>query len=73
MSNRSRSGRSFGEGARLETLARDLRRDLVVSAGFASRCPEALQSLGTYQLRGFRHPHEVFAPASDAPSTHHRA
>ena len=59
--------------ARLETLARDLRRDLVVSAGFASRCPEALQSLGTYQLRGFRHPHEVFAPASDAPSTHHRA
>jgi adenylate cyclase len=54
--------------ARLETLARDLGRDLVVSAGFATHCPEALELLGSYQLRGFRDPQEVFAPATCAPS-----
>jgi adenylate cyclase len=48
--------------ARLETLARDLGRDLVVSAGFASHNPETLGSLGTFRLRGFREPQEVFAP-----------
>jgi adenylate cyclase len=48
--------------ARLETLARDLGRDLVVSAGFASHNPEMLGSLGTFRLRGFREPQEVFAP-----------
>ena len=48
--------------ARLETLARDLGRDLVVSAAFAAHCPDAVASLGTFQLRGFRDPVEVFAP-----------
>jgi adenylate cyclase len=51
--------------ARLETLARDLGRDLVVSAAFAAHCPEAVASLGTFQLRGFRDPVEVFAPTGD--------
>jgi adenylate cyclase len=49
--------------ARLETLARDLGRQLVASAAFAQHCPGALISLGTFQLRGFREPQEVFAPA----------
>jgi adenylate cyclase len=40
--------------ARLESLARDLGRDLVLSAAFAS--------LGRFELRGFRDPVEVFAP-----------
>jgi adenylate cyclase len=53
--------------ARLETLARDLGRDLVVSARFAAHCPEALELLGTFQLRGFRDPQEVFAPGAIAP------
>jgi adenylate cyclase len=48
--------------ARLETLARDLGRDLVASAAFAGQCPEALTSLGSFELRGFREPQEVFAP-----------
>src|ERR671919_390008 len=51
--------------ARLETLARDLDRDLVVSVAFARHCPEALLSLGTFQLRGFQAPQEVFAPVRD--------
>ena len=51
--------------ARLETLARDLGRDLVVSATFATHCPEAVASLGTFQLRGFREAVEVFAPTGE--------
>ena len=54
--------------ARLETLARDLGRQLVASAAFAQHCPGALISLGTFQLRGFREPQEVFAPARDPTS-----
>ena len=52
--------------ARLETLARDLGRELVTSAAFAKHCPDALISLGSFPLRGFREPQEVFAPARDA-------
>jgi adenylate cyclase len=48
--------------ARLETLARDLGRDLLVSARFAAHGPETLVSLGTFRLRGFREMQEVFAP-----------
>jgi adenylate cyclase len=48
--------------ARLENLARDLGRALVASAAFARHCPEALHSLGTFLLRGFQAPQEVFAP-----------
>jgi adenylate cyclase len=56
--------------ARLENLARDLGRDLVVSARFAAHSPEALESLGTFQLRGFREPQEVFAPTLRGPAIH---
>jgi adenylate cyclase len=48
--------------ARLETLARDLGRDLVLSAAFAAHCPGGLASLGRFELRGFRDPVEVYAP-----------
>jgi adenylate cyclase len=49
--------------ARLESLARDLGRELVASAAFARHCPDAPTSLGSFHLRGFREPQEVFAPA----------
>jgi adenylate cyclase len=48
--------------ARLETLARDLGRGLVVSAAVAGHCPHGLASLGRFELRGFPEPQEVFAP-----------
>jgi adenylate cyclase len=48
--------------ARLETVARDLGRDLVTSAEFAARCPGSLSPLGNFSLRGFREPQQVFAP-----------
>jgi adenylate cyclase len=51
--------------ARLETLARDLGRDLLVSAAVASHCPQGLVLLGRFELRGFPEPQEVFAPADD--------
>jgi adenylate cyclase len=48
--------------ARLETLARDLGRDLVVSARFAAHCPSPLSSIGSFPVRGFREPEEIFVP-----------
>jgi adenylate cyclase len=54
--------------ARLETLARDLGRELVASAAFARHCPDALISLGSFRLRGFHDPQEVFALADDRSS-----
>ena len=49
--------------ARLEALARDLGRDVLVSSSFAAQLPESLTSLGHFELRGFREALEVFAPA----------
>ena len=49
--------------ARLETLARDLGRELVISAAVADPCPQGLVGLGRFELRGVREPQEVFAPA----------
>jgi adenylate cyclase len=51
--------------ARLETLARDLGRELLVSATFAAHSPQMLVSLGSFELRGIGAPHEVFAPPDD--------
>jgi class 3 adenylate cyclase len=48
--------------ARLETLARDLGRELLLSAAFARHCPDQLAAIGSYPLRGFRTPQEVFVP-----------
>jgi hypothetical protein len=38
----------------------------VTSAAFARHSPEPLHSLGTFRLRGFQTPEEVFAPADDS-------
>ena len=51
--------------ARLETLTRDLGRDLVTSSAFARHCSGSLTSLGSFHLRGFREPQEVFALLDD--------
>jgi adenylate cyclase len=56
-------GPAVNLAARLETLARDLGRELLVSAAVAGHCPEGLVALGRFELRGFREPQEVFAPA----------
>jgi adenylate cyclase len=48
--------------ARLETLARDLGRELVVSARFAACCPSPLAPIGSFSVRGFLEPVELFAP-----------
>jgi adenylate cyclase len=48
--------------ARLETLARDLGRDLVVSARFAAHCSSPLASVGSFPIRGFRELQQVFIP-----------
>ena len=53
--------------ARLETLARDLGRDFLASVAVARHCPEALESIGSFQLRGFRAPQEVFIPSGEPP------
>ena len=61
-------GPAVNLAARLENLTRDLSRDLVVSARFAGHCADALESLGTFELRGFREPQEVFAPTFPGPT-----
>lgn len=58
-------GPAVNLAARLETLARDLGRELLVSAAVAAHCPDGLASLGRFALRGFSTPIEVFAPADD--------
>jgi adenylate cyclase len=50
--------------ARLETLARDLDCEIVLSSSFAAHCERAVRSLGRFELRGIREPQEVFAPAA---------
>lgn len=55
-------GPAVNRTARLENLARDLGRDVVLSADFARHCPDRTYSLGRYELRGIDGSHEVFAP-----------
>ena len=50
--------------ARLETLARDLGRELVLSAAFAAASREPARPLGRFELRGIVEPQEVFAPTA---------
>jgi adenylate cyclase len=53
--------------SRLETLAKTLDRDLVVSGAFAAAaCDPSLVSLGVHRLRGLSEAVEVFAPAPEA-------
>ena len=49
--------------ARLQGLSRDLGREVVVSSVVAACLPDAVTSLGRFELRGFGQPQEVFAPA----------
>ena len=46
--------------ARLEKLAGELGRDVVVSAEFASLCADPLEPLGRHELRGFAGGEEVY-------------
>jgi adenylate cyclase len=55
-------GPAVNLSARLETLARDLGREVVLSSAVAACLPDAVTSLGRFELRGFREPQEVFAP-----------
>lgn len=51
--------------ARLETVAADLGRNIVVSAVFADLDGGAFEDLGMYDLKGFVEPQAVFAPVGD--------
>jgi adenylate cyclase len=46
--------------ARLEKVAGEIGRDVVVSAEFARHCPEGLQHLGEFELRGFQSSQTVY-------------
>lgn len=55
-------GPTVNEVARLESLTKDLRRPVLVSADFARCLPLAWDPLGTHSLKGVDGPREVFAP-----------
>ena len=58
-------GTAVNLAARLETVAGELGRDMVVSADFAAAEGGAYLSLGHFALKGFAAEQEVFAPAAD--------
>ncbi|MBI1244550.1 MAG: adenylate/guanylate cyclase domain-containing protein [Alphaproteobacteria bacterium] len=53
-------GPSVNVVTRLESLAKSLDRELIVSAAFAEICPEPLVSLGRHALKGVAEPVEAF-------------
>jgi adenylate cyclase len=59
-------GPSVNVVSRLESLAKQLDRELIVSAAFAAISPEALTSLGSHRLKGVADPVEAFTCPSDA-------
>ncbi|MBT7187639.1 adenylate/guanylate cyclase domain-containing protein [Candidatus Bathyarchaeota archaeon] len=53
-------GPAVNLAARLEGLCSRLGTDLIISAPFAERCGEPVQSLGSHQLKGIDEPVEAF-------------
>lgn len=56
-------GPAVNVASRLETLTKELRREVLISGAFARRCPcggDSLERLGAYPLRGVGEPVEVF-------------
>ncbi|MBI3507476.1 MAG: adenylate/guanylate cyclase domain-containing protein [Proteobacteria bacterium] len=53
-------GPSINVVTRLESLAKTLDKELIVSAAFAEICPEPLVSLGRHALKGVAEPVEAF-------------
>ena len=51
--------------ARLQTLARDVGREVVASAAFAAHCKEELEPLGAFDVAGFAEPQPAYAPRLD--------
>ncbi|MEQ8369983.1 MAG: adenylate/guanylate cyclase domain-containing protein [Alphaproteobacteria bacterium] len=49
--------------ARLESVARDLAQDIVLSADFAAACPRPTRALGAVPVRGFGEDVAVYAPS----------
>lgn len=61
-------GPAVNVAARLQTLAKELRRQVVLSAPFAMMCgcgAEFLRSLGRYPVRGLEEPLELFGLAEE--------
>jgi adenylate cyclase len=52
--------------SRIETVAKTLNVQIVVSDDFARVYERPLMSLGRHQLRGLTTPHELFTPAASA-------
>jgi len=61
-------GPAVNMAARLEALAKEMDRDLVVSSAVARYSPPGLVSLGRHSLRGFRAQHEVYGLAEEQPA-----
>ena len=53
---------------RLESLAKTLGKELIVSAAFAEICPEPLVSLGHHALKGVAEPVEAFTCPTVKPA-----
>ena len=53
-------GPSVNLAARIETISGVLGRTIVMSSNFAADCEVPLESLGRFELKGFRQSQEVF-------------
>lgn len=58
-------GPAVNLAARLQGLARDLRRTMVFSAAFARHCGAGIVPLGEFALAGFREPQPVYGLADE--------
>jgi len=61
-------GPAVNMAARLEALAKQMDRNLVVSSAVARYSPPGLVSLGHHSLRGFRATQEVYGLAEEQPA-----
>ncbi len=56
-------GPAVNLASRVEALTRDLKRPVLVSSDFAALVPDALEELGSFDLKGVSREQTVFAPA----------
>jgi adenylate cyclase len=57
-------GPAVNLASRLNSLGKNLGREIILSAAFADHCTASTHSLGTHGLRGIAGRHEVFAPGA---------
>jgi adenylate cyclase len=62
-------GRAVNEASRVESLCRELGRNLLLTAPFAALCGRESVSLGRFALRGIKNPIEVAVPLAPGSRT----